>query len=60
MIKIKVTYTSGSMIMACIMNISGWYDLPTQLSNNSIMDYDVLKIEKVIQADPVNTMDTTN
>jgi len=59
-IKIKVTYSDYSgIIKASIFYINGWYELQSSLSLNSINEMGVLKIEKVIEADEANTIDTT-
>lgn len=59
--KVKITYFDLGMncMMAKIVMICGWYDLQNQMMNNGIQETSVLKVEVIVEADPMNTEDTT-
>lgn len=61
-IKIKITYGEYglSSIKAKIVTIYGWYDLPNKLSQLSITDNQVIKIERVLTVSDEETEDLTN
>ncbi len=56
--KIKVTYfQSGIPIQANIFVIYGWSNFANDLAAHGIMEDSVLKIEVVLEASDVNTID---
>jgi len=59
--KVKITYFDLGMhcMMAKIVMIYGWYDLQNQMMNNGIQESSVLKVEVIVEADPMNTEDLT-
>ena len=59
-IKIKVTFIDyDNVVKAKILYINGWYDLMNKCSYNQISENQILKVEKNLDADDINTIDTT-
>jgi hypothetical protein len=59
-IKVKVTFTDyTNVVKAKILYINGWYDLMNKCLSNQINENQLLKVEKHLEADDINTIDTT-
>lgn len=59
-IKIKVTFTDyDNVVKAKLFYINGWYDLMNKCLHNQITENQILKVEKHLEADDINTIDTT-
>lgn len=59
-IKLKITYFDYSnVIVAKIINIDGWFELMTIFQKNAINDNGIIKIERVLDANSLNVIDTT-
>ena len=56
--KWKVTYDNYGTISAIIIN-SDMFNLGSNINAKGVMDNQVLRIEKVLEADEVNIIDTT-
>jgi len=59
MIKIKITYNDLGKIKAKIINIFSWYDLTNDVSKYNIYIDQIIKIERIMEADEKDIEDLT-
>lgn len=57
--KIKITYQSFDGVKAKIVYLSYWGELSYVLSSNNIIESEIVKIEKILDASEENIIDTT-
>jgi len=58
--KIKVTYIDfNGLVKAKIINSYGWYSIINEISTFSIFENQIIKIEKILEADLENIEDLT-
>lgn len=59
--KVKITYINyNGVALAKIVKICSWYEVSNAISNLGVSDYQVMKVERVIEADSIDIIDTTN
>jgi len=59
MYKVKITYSEYGIVKAKIINTAGFFNIGNDLSMNSITDSEVIKIERILEADENNIEDLT-